>query len=172
MSRLAFALNKIEETLTKLLLASIVLLVFYSAMVRWAGFPVAWSVEMAQLLFIWLVFIGANQALRKNRHIGVDFFTSKLSSKGQLIIQVFTNILIGGFLLYCIYFGFVQTSQFTLRSIQNLPLSYSYITASVPVGCSLMFITLVSKWVLYFINKDGSTKPETVNESAAKEIKP
>jgi TRAP-type C4-dicarboxylate transport system permease small subunit len=38
--------------------------------------PPSWSVDMAQLLFIWVCFIGADLAMQKDRHIGVDLLTS------------------------------------------------------------------------------------------------
>ncbi|MFB5662228.1 TRAP transporter small permease [Alteribacillus sp. HJP-4] len=162
MRTLVNTLTTIEEIVTKLLLAAIVLLVFYSAMVRWAGFPVAWSVEMAQLLFIWLVFIGANQALRKNRHIGIDFFVLKLPPVMQTIVFVVANLIIAVFLLFCVIYGLEHSLSNSLRQVQNLDLSYSYITASIPVGCTLMLITLLVKWISYFIRKQT---PGPRNES-------
>ncbi|RKD76326.1 TRAP-type C4-dicarboxylate transport system permease small subunit [Sinobaca qinghaiensis] len=166
MPHLASSLIKIEEVLTKLLLAGIVILVFYSAMVRWAGVPVAWSVEMAQLLFIWLVFLGANQSLRNNRHIGIDYFVEKLPFKGKLVITIITNTVVAVFLMICIYYGFIYASEQTLRSIQNLPFSYSYITFSIPVGCTLMLITLLTKWIAFI---RGSKEEFSLPDNTSKE---
>ncbi|MFZ4453048.1 TRAP transporter small permease [Salibacterium aidingense] len=154
MKHLATVLTRIEDIITKLLLASIVILVFYSAMVRWLGVPVAWSVEMGQLLFIWLIFLGANQAMRKNRHIGVDVFTNRLPDKLKTPVNVFTDSLIACFLIVIIFYGTQHAADHALRSVQNLPLSYSYITASVPAGCTLMLVTLLMKWISFWFNRN------------------
>ncbi|MCM3759958.1 TRAP transporter small permease [Alkalihalobacillus oceani] len=136
----------IEEKLTKLLLIAVVGLVFFAAVFRWGGFPVAWSVEMAQLLFIWIIFLGANQALRNNRHIGVNILTEKLPQKVKVAVAALMDLLVAAFLIFMIYYGFQHSLHHSLRSIQNLPLSYSYITSAIPVGCSLMLLTLIFKW--------------------------
>ncbi|MGY4688348.1 TRAP transporter small permease [Salibacterium sp. K-3] len=166
----AVILTRVEDIATKLLLTSIVVLVFYSAMVRWLGVPIAWSVEMAQLLFIWLVFLGANQALRKNRHIGVDIFTNKLPEKIKITLNVVTDCLIAGFLLIIIFYGTQHVFDHALRSVQNLPISYSYITSSVPAGCSLMLLTLFVKWISFFFhsNQQSSLTEDTDSDSRGK----
>ncbi len=51
------ALISLEFLLAKLLLACIVLLVFAAAVVRSVGHPLIWSVDVAQLMFIWLCFL-------------------------------------------------------------------------------------------------------------------
>lgn len=137
----------IEEALTQLLIAAIVLLVFFVAIVRWSGFPVAWSVEISQLLFVWLIFLGADQALRNNRHIGIDVLTSKLSDKVQVLLSGLIDLLIALFLIFMIYYGIQHSLEHSLRSIQNLPISYSYATSSVPTGCTLMLVTILIKWL-------------------------
>ena|SRR5690554_392344 len=136
----------VEEAITKILIVAVVLLVFSVAMTRWSGFPVAWSVELAQLLFIWLIFLGANQALRKNRHIGVNILTEKLPQKAQLILSLLMDLLIVAFLVTMVYYGIQHSILHHLRTISNLFISYSFVTASVPVGCTLMFLTITFKW--------------------------
>ena len=68
----------IEDAFGKLLLAAIVLLIFFAAIARNAGYPLIWSVDMAQALFVWLCFTGAVKALRQRAHIGVDYFVQKM----------------------------------------------------------------------------------------------
>lgn len=75
MSRL---LIRLEDIASKTLLAAIVMLVFLAAVGRSLGYPLIWSVDMAQLLFIWLCFLGANRAMRAKAHVGVDLFVRKL----------------------------------------------------------------------------------------------
>lgn len=143
----------LEEWTTRILLVTVVCLVFYTSIVRWIGFPVSWSVELAQLIFIWVIFLGANQALRKNRHIGVDIITKRLPQKIQLTLAIIVDLIIVAFLMICVYYGFKASIDNSLRSIQNLPISYSFVTLAVPIGSTLMIITLINKWIS--LNRKG-----------------
>ena len=58
-------MSQIEFALGALLFAAIVILVFVASVMRYFDYPLIWSVDMAQLLFIWLCFVGATKAMRK-----------------------------------------------------------------------------------------------------------
>jgi TRAP-type C4-dicarboxylate transport system permease small subunit len=146
MKKLTHNLIKIEEVISKLLLISVVLLVFLAATGRWFGFPVAWSVNMAQFLLVWIIFLGANQALRNNKHIGVDILTRLLPLKVQRYLELVILTLISCFLLFCIYYGTSLSLENSNRLISNTSISYSFITLAVPVGCFLMFITIIGNF--------------------------
>src|SRR3546814_6107426 len=69
---------KAEALLAVGLLAVIVFLVFIAGVMRWFGEPLIWSVDLAQLLFVWVSFLGADMALRKRAHIGIDYLVRRL----------------------------------------------------------------------------------------------
>ena len=48
------------------LLVFITGLVFVAAVMRFYGHPLVWSIDLAQLLFIWLCFLGASRAMREH----------------------------------------------------------------------------------------------------------
>ncbi len=64
---------KLEEYFVVIFLAALIMLVFIAAVLRWFGIGVAWSMDMAQLLFAWVCFIGADLALRQNKHASCPF---------------------------------------------------------------------------------------------------
>ncbi|WP_377559027.1 TRAP transporter small permease [Ornithinibacillus salinisoli] len=131
--------------MTNFLMLAVVFFVFIAAVMRWAGSPIAWSVEIAQLLFVWLIFLGANRSLRENRHIGVDFFVKKLPNNLRNIIDIIIYLLILAFLLFISRFGILLSIENSVRQISSLTISYAYISASVPVGCFIMSITTIGK---------------------------
>lgn len=136
---------KIEDFITNFLMLSIVVFVFTAAVMRWAGYPVAWSVDIAQLLFVWLIFLGANQALRENRHIGVDFFVKRMPEKVREMIDIVLYVLILGFLIFLSWYGILLSMENSIRQLNSLSISYAYISASVPIGCFIMSVTVISK---------------------------
>lgn len=136
---------KIENFVTNFLYIGIVLFVFLAAVMRWVGFPLSWSVEFAQLLFVWAIFLGANRTLRERKHITVDIFTKFMPEKLRKSVEIFTKVVVLAFLLFLMIYGFQLSAENSIRQINNLPLSYSFITLAVPIGSLLMFITTVSQ---------------------------
>ncbi|QBP42624.1 TRAP transporter small permease [Paenisporosarcina antarctica] len=136
---------KTENFITNLLMVGVVAFVLFASVVRWAGYPLSWSVEFAQLLFVWVIFLGANRALREDKHISVDFFTKKLSKKTKAILESVIFLLIIAFLFFLMIFGIKLSIENSVRVISNLTVSYSLVTMSVPIGSTLMIITLFFK---------------------------
>ncbi|WP_139180761.1 TRAP transporter small permease [Virgibacillus salinus] len=136
---------KVENFMSSLLLMTVVLFVFIASIMRWAGSPIAWSVDIAQLLFVWAIFLGANRSLRENRHIGVDFFVKKLPKKAQVVLEIIMLVFIIGFLVFLCRYGFMLSFENDIRQINSLSISYSFITIAVPIGCLLMSFTALAK---------------------------
>ena len=69
-------LGQVELAICVVLLAIITGLVFVAAVMRFFGHPLVWSVDLAQLLFIWLCFLGATRAMREKSHLGMEVRSS------------------------------------------------------------------------------------------------
>jgi C4-dicarboxylate transporter, DctQ subunit len=136
---------KLEETLVKSFLVSITFLVFISAIFRTIKYPLNWAVDLSMLLFAWVVFLGANMALRNTELVNVDLFINKFSAKIRKSIYIFWNIIIIQFLFFLIWHGIPLAMESTSRQFQTLGISYSWATISVPVGALLMIITTCIK---------------------------
>jgi len=149
-------IKKIEVLVGIILITLIVILVFTAAVVRWIGFPVAWSIDVAQLLFGWVVFLGADVALKNNSHIGVDMFVNKFPFKVRKIIKIVNYVCIQAFLLIIIFYGVDLSIKNYERLFNTLKLSYSFATISVPVGCTLMFLTMLEKFKNAVMEKEDS----------------
>ncbi len=136
---------KAENFITNFLMIGIVIFVFLAAVMRWVGYPISWSVEFAQLLFVWAIFLGANRCLREDKHISVDFLTKKFPVKVSFGIEILMNLFVLAFLIFLGYYGILLSVENSERMINNLSLSYSLVTLSVPIGSILMIITLLVK---------------------------
>lgn len=134
---------RIEDAASKLLLAIITLLVFVAAIARTLGDPMIWSVDVAQLLFIWLCFLGANRAMRIKTHIGVDFFVRKLPMTPRWILEVALGALTLGFLLTLAVTGYQLTLLNWQRVYGDSGISYAWVTGAVPVGCALLSVSVL-----------------------------
>jgi TRAP-type C4-dicarboxylate transport system permease small subunit len=149
----------VEQYLALFLMCVIVILVFVSAVLRTVGFPVVWSIDLAQLLFIWICVFGADAALKAKAHIGVDLLVRQFPAKLQNIVTLFSYLLIFAFLIFVLCYGVGLCFENYLRKYQTLTISYSFGTAAVPIGSIFMLLTLAEHF-MYLIKNWG--KPNVV----------
>lgn len=144
MERFMEILDRIEVALCQGLLLVIVGLVFVSALLRYVGYPINWTNALASGLFVWLIYIGADRALRRHRHIGMSALVSKFPEKVRNAVDLAMTALILVFLVILSYLGVRMVLANTRRVFEELFfLSYSVVVAAVPVGTGLMCLTLV-----------------------------
>ncbi|MGB9858427.1 MAG: TRAP transporter small permease [Moorellaceae bacterium] len=140
-------LDKIEAVASVVLLSVLSILVFVSALLRYLGHPINWSDTIAGVLFVWVIYIGADRAFRKDRHMGVDLLIRRLPSKVQACLSIIVLLIVLAFLLLIAYVGISLTMANTGRIIEDIPISYSLVTLSVPVGALLMCLTGFGKMI-------------------------
>ena len=145
MKKLYRGFCKLEEIISCVFFFSMVLLVFLSAIARLIQHPLAWSIDVSQLLLAWTAFLGADVAFRRGKLVGLDLLTRKMPHRVQdgltLVIQVLILI---AFIIFII-FGFRLSADSWKRAFQTLPISYSYVTLSLPVSSVFMTVTAILK---------------------------
>ncbi|MGQ9368530.1 TRAP transporter small permease [Azospirillum sp. ST 5-10] len=137
--------SKVEAAVAMLLLAVIVVLVFAAGLMRWFGHPLVWSVDLAQLLFVWVAFLGADMALRKRAHIGIDYVVKRLPVRVRAILELVLGAVVLGFLLSMTVLGYRLTMLNLERQFGDSGISYAFVTSAVPIGCLLLAFTLLSQ---------------------------
>ena len=136
---------KAEEVLSQLLLAAIIVFVFIAAFLRVIRQPLVWSVDLAQLLFIWVCFIGADLAMLHDKHIGVDLVTGLLPKGVQKALKIVSYVLGIVFLGLLAFYGTKLAIINVKDQFSGMEMSHSWATASLPVGCVLLIRTMVKK---------------------------
>ncbi|MBB3265604.1 TRAP-type C4-dicarboxylate transport system permease small subunit [Azospirillum sp. OGB3] len=110
MKRLVDALETLTEWTMGLMLAAMVVLVFGNVVLRYVfNSGIVAAEELARLLFVWMVFLGATVALRTHQHIGLEMLQERLSPKARKACAVVSHLL----MLYALWL-FVQGSWFQL----------------------------------------------------------
>ena len=95
MKHLLPRVERIAEYLMALALSIMVVLVFGNVVLRYGfGSGIAWAEEIARLMFVWLIFLGAVLALRHHAHLGVEMVQAKLPPKLRRICAVISHLLI------------------------------------------------------------------------------
>ena len=139
--------NRLEELASNALLAVITALVFLAAIARTIGAPLIWSVDVAQILFIWLCFLGANRAMRLKAHIGVAMLVRRLPRTPRWILELALGSLTVAFLATLAVSGYRLTVLNWQRIYGDSGISYAWVTGAVPVGCLLMSFTVLANMI-------------------------
>lgn len=150
-------LGQIEFAIAAVILAVTTFLVFIAAVMRFFGQPLIWSVDLAQLLFIWLCFIGAARAMREKGHLGVDLIVRMLPHRRRLAVETAVTLLVLAFLLVLAVEGAKLTWLNRQRVYGDSGLSYAFVTIAVPVGCLMLCGALVHNLVDAWRRRDGAT---------------
>jgi len=133
-----------EEVLAGILLVAVVTVIFVAAIGRTIGHPIRWGMDMATFLFAWTAFFSADAAMRRDKHVSVDFFVERLPENVQHSIKLANYFIILAFLAFLIGYGSWLSYYTRFRAFQGIPgFSYMWATLSVPVGSTLVFITTV-----------------------------
>lgn len=147
-------LSQVELAICVALLAGITGLVFVAAIMRFFGHPLIWSVDMAQLLFIWLCMLGATRAMREKSHLGMEILVKHLGYRRQLCAETICSVIILVFLVALVVEGYKLTLLNTERTFGDSTLSYSWVTAAVPIGCLLLGIALLYNMTVAWRSRD------------------
>lgn len=133
---------KLEQLLCNIGFMLMVLLVFISSLARGVGHPLAWSIDVAQLMLCWTTLIGADVAFRHKRFQGLDLLTRRFPIQVQRIIGIGIDIVIMIALIIFIMYGTRLSIDSYLRTFQTLKMSYSWVTIALPVMSVLMLISV------------------------------
>ena len=144
-------LNRLEETLIAVLMASATLVIFGAVAHRYlAGVPyvqdlvlkldVSWAQELCIFMFVWMAKFGAAYGVRQGIHVGVDVLVRKLPPPQRRVMTLLA-LLCGA-----LFTGVVATlgANFVWRMAQteqtsaDLEVPMWIVNLCVPLGSSLM----------------------------------
>lgn len=140
-------LDFIENVLTKLvciLLATMTLVITYQVVLRYIFHSSnIWAEEFARYAFVWVVMMGSVIAMRKMKHIRIDFLIERMSPKVRKGFDLFSLIMMATFLVCLMVYGvkiFMQTGN-QISAGLHIPISYIYV--SIPISCFLMLLFII-----------------------------
>ncbi len=135
----------IEAAIARALLALMVGLVFFAGVLRWFGLPLVWAMDVAQLMFVWAAFLGADMAMRRRGLIAVDLFVRWIPPRWRAPIDLLTGCVVLAFLVAMVVLGYDLVMLNLEREFGDSGISYGFVTAAVPVGCGMLALTLAGQ---------------------------
>jgi TRAP-type C4-dicarboxylate transport system permease small subunit len=141
-----------------------------SAILRTLDHPIAWGLDVALLLFSWSTFLGADIAFRNKALVKVDMLVNLLPAKLQRFLEAVVYVLMTAAIVFLIVYGIKLAIISRARVFPGAAwLSYSWVTACVPVSMTLMFISDMKQIYENFFRKKSGGRPAA---AGAKEEQP
>ena len=130
----------------------LVLLVFFSAILRFFRVSMSWNIDLAMLFLAWTSFLGADIAWRSGQLIGIDILTRHLPAVVQKILSLIILVII--FFLTCVIcvYGARLVWVERLRMYQSIPVPYSVVTMSLVVATFSMYLSTIGKIKKVFLS--------------------
>lgn len=142
----AALLERLEEVMIASVLSAMVVTITAQVLARYVfNVPLSWTEELARYLFLWLVFLGASQAMRRGEHIAIGLFVEMLPTPVRLAAGVFVHTLVAAFLAVLVLMAWKIVGVVApLKSIA-LKVSMAVVYLPLVVGGAAMFVrTLVT----------------------------
>lgn len=126
--------------------------------------PSKWTEETAIFLLIWVSLLGAAVAMNRGAHLGIDYFTGKLSIKNRVITEVFVFAVVALFSVYVMVIGGYDLVVTTIKMDQRSPvwgMQMGYVYLAVPI--SGLFMTFYS--IIGLVERISELKKKQFNEN-------
>lgn len=148
MRRALWVLDHIEEIVGGTFFVIIVITVFLGVLFRYLlNNPIPWTIELATIAFVWVVFLGASSAMKHQMHIGIDALTRLAPKPVQEVLGIAVNLGMLWLLWFFIYGGWTFSISAWMKITPVFKMPYTFVDLAVPVGSTLMAIRLVQQTV-------------------------
>ncbi|RST83887.1 TRAP transporter small permease [Aquibium carbonis] len=106
------------------------------------GLPFIWTLDLAQLLFSWLVFVGAAVAFRRGAHYTVDLWPEN-SPRIDRVLQAISLLGAVVVVFVLLRYGWNLTRIRWSGSVQSLGISRGWMFVPIPLSGALMLLFLI-----------------------------
>jgi len=139
-------LSNLVEKICMVLVVALAVVVFLQVFNRFVlKAPLAWSEDLAMLLFQWVAFLGAAVGVKRMRHFGIELVVKKLSAKARNMVEILTPWIMGLVALTMITEGYKLVLFNKNRIYASMDLSYIWAYSAIPVSGALILIFLVQQ---------------------------
>jgi TRAP-type C4-dicarboxylate transport system permease small subunit len=149
--------SNIVEVIAATLVVALAIIVFLQVFNRFVlKTPLAWSEELAMLLFQWVSFLGAAIGVKRWRHFGIELVVKLLPEKMRRRVERMVPIIVGLVALIMITEGIKLLSFNQNRFYSSMDLSYLWPYLAIPVSGCLMIFYLIHQEIQRWKKKEGS----------------
>jgi len=157
MERMASTLRRTEVALAGTFVVAMVAMIFVGGTARLMRSPINITVDLATCFFAWATFLSADVAWHRNRLTALRLVPGRLPAAMRWRLDLVNHCVILAILGYGVVAGTWLAWISRTRTFQGMPeVSYSWVTAALPVGCALMILTTLGKIGAHWRARPGS----------------
>ena len=140
-----------EQAVVAALLIVMTLMIFVAVIERFVfQMGITWLEELSRYVSVWAAFVGSSLAAKKGAHIGIEAFVQLLPPRARrwedllvdLVGVVFSAVVV------TVGVGFLNRLVLTNQISPAMRINMVWAYAAVPVGCALMGVHYVIKFVV------------------------
>jgi len=144
MSFMRKILPNFVEGVAAILVVALAVVVFLQVFNRYVlKAPLAWSEDLAMLLFQWVTFLGAAIGVKRMRHFGIELVVKNLPEKFHRAIEYIVPVFVGIVALIMVTEGIELLSYNQSRIYSSMNLSYTWAYLPIPISGGLMILYLI-----------------------------
>ncbi|WP_100407498.1 TRAP transporter small permease [Bacillus solitudinis] len=134
----------IDDVISVSALSGIIIITIVSVFLRFVvNSPLAWAEEVTLGLFVWLIFVGVSSTMKRQGHIGIDYFVRRMPNSVRIVAEALRYFTI---YFVCIVVFLIMGLQFAIQAKLKitpvLGISYTAIDIAVPLGGLLACVHL------------------------------
>lgn len=120
--------------------------------------PLAWSEDLAMLLFQWVVFLGAAVGVRRLRHFGIDLVVKRLPARWHHRVDLIVPLTMGIVAFTMITQGIQLLTFNRARMYATMDLTYLWAYLPIPVSGGLIIFYLLLQEIKPWKGEKGISK--------------
>jgi TRAP-type C4-dicarboxylate transport system permease small subunit len=117
-------------------------------------FSLYWGDELAQVLMVWLTFLGAAVAMREHAHYRFDYLSRILHSRARRAYLLVAKVIVLVAIVLLLYWSTLVTVRIRSWIMPAMEYSRAWVYGACPVGSAFMLIYGVRDLVLFLGGKD------------------
>jgi len=138
-------INVLEKIVATICVVSMVVVLFLQVFTRYVlRAPLYWSEELARIILIWSVFLGADLSFRSGTHMRINILSKKLPKPLRMVSNIIAKITVTAFSVVLIFHGLSLSKRMMRIIAPATGIPIGLVDLIIPI---FAFLTIIIVWM-------------------------
>ena len=138
-------INVLEKIVATICVVSMVVVLFLQVFTRYVlRAPLYWSEELARIILIWSVFLGADLSFRSGTHMRINILSKKLPKPLRMVSNIIAKITVTAFSAVLIFHGLSLSKRMMRIIAPATGIPIGLVDLIIPI---FAFLTIIIIWM-------------------------
>ena len=138
-------INVLEKIVATICVVSMVVVLFLQVFTRYVlRAPLYWSEELARIILIWSVFLGADLSFRSGTHMRINILSKKLPKPLRMVSNIIAKITVTAFSVVLIFHGLSLSKRMMRIIAPATGIPIGLVDLIIPI---FAFLTIIIIWM-------------------------